>query len=163
LSKYICKEASTEDIDNFFKDKIKDNPNDTYFRREITIDRVVKGYAIVYYGMIDGKVISECTAIINPAAKVNISDIVNEDTAYLMNIETNINYRNKGYFTELLNYVLSDLKEKGFTKVTLSVYSDSELNKKIYASKGFTESIKKTTTILPNGEKKISEYYGKQL
>lgn len=50
-------------------------------------------------------------------------------------------YRNKGLGTKLLDYVLKNLKEKGYTEFTVGVQDKNEIAKHIYFERGFVTKI----------------------
>ena len=59
--------------------------------------------------------------------------------------------------------MIKDLKNRGYTKVTLGVEPEEEKNKAIYTKYGFTEHIKNAQEIYPDGTIIEVEYYGKIL
>lgn len=50
-------------------------------------------------------------------------------------------YRNKGLGTKLLDYVLKDLKAKGYTEFTVGVQDKNKIAKHIYFERGFNTKI----------------------
>jgi hypothetical protein len=78
---------------------------------------------IVYMGILDGKIITEATAIISGKDKCieNKDDLVDNGKVYLSAFRTNKEYENQGYFSKLYKSVESDLKSKGFKSLTLGV------------------------------------------
>ena len=166
MSEYICKKATQQDIEIHFKEKSEKSPRDSMIFdiwKNMVLDRINNNLAIVYYGYIDGHVVCEITAALKPEVIKNPKDVIDEKTVYLMNIETDEGYRKKGYFSKLLTFALADLKSLGYERVTLSYYTDEKNNEEIYKAKGFIEPIKKSSTVLPNGEKKELQYCGKKL
>lgn len=59
--------------------------------------------------------------------------------------------------------MLSDLKQKGFTKGVLGVEPDDGKNKAMYTHWGFTEFIKSATEQYPDGTVIEVEYYGRDI
>ena len=72
-------------------------------------------------------------------------------------------YQGQGYFSKLFNYMIEDLKSKGYESVTLGVEPDEKKNKEIYSKYGFTEHIKDATEFYPDGSAIEVEYYRKYL
>ena len=50
-------------------------------------------------------------------------------------------HRNNGLGTQLLDYVLKDLKEKGYTEFSVGVQDKNEIAKHIYFKRGFNTKI----------------------
>ncbi len=63
-------------------------------------------------------------------------------TVYLCAFRIREDYRGKGIGTMLLNKVLSELKEAGFTRATIGVSPKEERNIKLYRSQGFVKKVK---------------------
>ena len=72
-------------------------------------------------------------------------------------------YQGKGYFSKLLKFMLEDLKNRGYEKVTLGVEPEETKNKEIYFHYGFTEHIKNGVESYPDGTTINVEYYGKRM
>lgn len=53
----------------------------------------------------------------------------------------NENYQGKGLGQKLMEYVINDLKQKGFKEFTIGVEEDNEKAKHIYFKYGFTKAI----------------------
>ena len=62
--------------------------------------------------------------------------------AYLAAFRTNKEFEGKGYFSELYNYVENDLKEKGYTELSLGVGPEAVRNIEIYFHLGYRNYIK---------------------
>ena len=88
---------------------------------------------------------------------------MDETTAYLCAFRTVKEYQGKGYFSDLLRFMLDDLKQKGFTKAVLGVEPDDGKNKAMYTHWGFTEFIKSATEQYPDGTVIEVEYYGRDI
>ena len=69
---------------------------------------------IVYYGVLNGTIISEATAFISNTDDTN--ELVNEHTSYLSAFRTRKEYQGKGYFSKLYKYMENDLKNRGYTR-----------------------------------------------
>ena len=120
------------------------------------IDHCKKGSSIPYYGILDGKIICEATAIVDQSTE-------NEKTVELNAFRTIKEYRGQGYFSRLKNYMLEDLKQKGYTRAIVGVEPCEEINKQIYHHWGFTEYITTGTETYPDGTVIDVEYYGKNI
>ena len=64
-------------------------------------------------------------------------------------------------FPALFKYMINDLKEKGYTKAIVGAEPKELINKEIYNHYGFTEYIKTSSELYPDGTKIEVEYYGK--
>ena len=108
---------------------------------------------IVYMGLLNGKIITECTAIISvdDLNMQNKEKLIGEKTAYLTAFRTNKEYENKGYFSKLYKFMEDDLKQKGFTTLTLGVEPSETRNIQIYFNWGFVNYIKTSYENYPNG------------
>ena len=127
------------------------------------MEQFEKGLIIPYYGLLDGEVICECTASISPEAVSDHEGLVDEKTAYLSAFRTNAELRGKGYFSRLFRFMLEDLADRGYEKVTLGVEPDETVNKEIYRHLGFTEHIKDSKDVYPDGTEIQVEYFGRTL
>ena len=162
---YICKIATLDEMNekwDYEINKAKDKSNWIIWKKD-NIERFKNKYIIPYYGLLDGKIICEATAAINPCIVQNSENLVDDTTAYLMAFRTNKEYQNQGYFSKLYNFMIDDLKSKGYKKVTLGVEPEEEKNKIIYKKYGFTNLIKISTEVYPDGTEIEVEYYAKEL
>lgn len=163
---YLCKIASLEEMNRKWDYEIEHNINDarnwiiwkSYFLENFNND-----YIIPYYGILDGNIICEATAMLNSEAVQNSEGLVGNGVVYLSAFRTTEEYQGKGYFSKLMKFMLNDLKRRGIVRVTLGVEPAEETNKKIYAHYGFNEYIKSATEIYPDGTVIDVDYYGKNL
>ena len=120
---------------------------------------------IVYMGILDGKIITEATAIISEKDldMQNKEDLVGNGKVYLSAFRTNKEHQNKGYFSKLYKFMENDLKEKGYKTLTLGVEPCETRNMQIYYKWGFNKYIKTYYEYYPNGEKVIVNYYKKDV
>ncbi|MBO4617509.1 MAG: GNAT family N-acetyltransferase [Lachnospiraceae bacterium] len=63
-------------------------------------------------------------------------------TAYLCAFRIKKEYRGKGLGSRLMEHVLADMRERGFSAATIGVDSTEEQNIRLYHRLGFTEKIK---------------------
>ena len=166
MGNYICKIATLDEMNEKWDYEITKNADDrenwTLWKKE-NIERYKKGYIIPYYGILDGKIICECTAAINSSVVQNSSDLIDDKTAYLTAFRTVDEYQNQGYFSKLFKFMIEDLKEKGYERVTLGVEPEEERNKAIYTKYGFIEHIKDGKESYPDGTLIDVEYYGRKI
>ena len=92
MSNFTCKIASLLDIEKRWNTLIKshsDNPNWLIWKNN-TITNNKNNYRIIYYGYLDGIIISEATAIISPldTAILNGEKLISKDMAYLTGFRT---------------------------------------------------------------------------
>lgn len=120
---------------------------------------------IVYMGILNDEIITESTAIIsiNDLDMQNKDNLVGNNKAYLIVFRTNKEYENKGYFSKLYKFMEEDLKNRGFTSLTLGVEPSEVRNIMIYFNWGFTNYIKSDYEYYPNNEKILVNYYEKKL
>lgn len=166
MDKYICKIASLDDMNtkwDYEIDNATDDKENYIIWKKANIERFQKGYIIPYYGILNGKIISECTAVINSSIVQNSEELIDDKTAYLMAFRTIEEYQGKGYFSKLFKYMINDLKNRGYKIVTLGVEPEEKKNKEIYYKYGFKEHIKDAVEEYPNGKKINVEYYRKYL
>lgn len=119
----------------------------------------------IYMGILDGKIITECTAITSDddLDMQNKDNLIGKNKAYLTAFRINKEYENKGYFSKLYKFMEDDLKRKGFTSLTLGVEPSEVRNMMIYFNWGFINYIKSDYEYYPNNEKILVNYYEKNL
>ena len=162
---YICKIASLREMEEEWDYEIKlhsGQKNWIIWKTE-AINNFQTGRSIPYYGILDGTIICEATAVVDPDEVQNSEGMMDETTAYLCAFRTVKEYQGKGYFSDLLRFMLDDLKQKGFTKAVLGVEPDDGKNKTMYTHWGFTEFIKSATEQYPDGTVIEVEYYGRDI
>lgn len=170
MDKFVCKIATVDDIIKMYDDDVRSGVYDqVYLEKEknIVIDRIKDNLAYTYIGILNDEIIGEITAAIDPVGVINFvhnpDGLIDDKTAYLFNILIKTTYRNMGYFTKLFQYVLNDLKEKGYEKVTLGVDTSNEKNMKIYKKNDFNEHIKTVKKVYDKNIIVEIEYLGKKL
>ena len=163
---YICRIASLEDVskmmDFYIENDINDRENWIKWK-ENALDNIKNNRTINYHGLLNGKVICEATAAINGQLIQNSEGLINEDTAYLLAFRTLPEYRDKGYFSKLFNFMINDLKARGYKNVTIGVEPDELRNKEIYKHYGFIEHLKNAKEVNPDGTTIDVEYYKKEI
>lgn len=145
MDNYICKIANLDEINEKWNYEIEKHPDDSRWKvwKEQFVTSVKSGNRICYYGILDGKIISEATAIISKDdVEEKNQDLINDTTAYLVAFRTIDEYQSKGYFSKLYNFMENDLRAKGYKKLILGVEPCEEKNKKIYFKWGYTNLVK---------------------
>lgn len=167
MPNFTCKIAPLSDIEKRWDTLIKNHPNNPNWSiwKNDTIINNKNNYRISYYGYLDGEIISEATAIISPldTAISNSEKLISKDMAYLTGFRTDSKYQNKGYFSKLYKYMEEDLKNRGFTKLSLGVEPQEVKNMMIYFKYGFTNYIKTATETYPTGKIITVNYYYKEI
>ena len=163
---YICKIASLDEMEQKWEEEIAKHPhsrsNWTVWMAQ-AISSAKSGASIPYYGILQGRIICEATAILCPDHAQNSAGLIDRRTAYLCAFRTAEAYRGQGYFSKLLDFLLNDLRLRGYARATLGVEPDEEKNRQIYRHFGFTEWIKEGWETYPDGTKIPVFYYGKAL
>ena len=160
---FVCKVASIQEMDEKWDYEIAHSGEDKenwITWKEQHMEYYRKGYSLPYYGIPDGQIICEATAMLHPSVVQNSKGLVDNRTVYLGAFRTVVGFQGKGYFSKLFRYMLDDLGRRGYTKATLGVEPWDETNKRIYAHYGFTEFIKSGKEQYPDGTEIEVEYYG---
>lgn len=160
---FICKIASLQEMNTKWDYEIAHNKNkeNWIIWKESNIERYKQGHIIPYYGILDGNIICEATAMLRPEDVQNSSGLVGGHTVYLSAFRTIDKFQGKGYFSKLFRFMIDDLRNRGFTKAAIGVEPDEKENKEIYAHYGFTEFIKSGKEYYPDGAVIDVEYYAK--
>ncbi|MBR1742479.1 MAG: GNAT family N-acetyltransferase [Lachnospiraceae bacterium] len=163
---YICKIPSFEEMNQKWDEEIRKHASDretwSLWKKNF-LENVEKNDTIPYYGILDGKVICESIAVINPVKLQNSDGLVGKHMAYLCGFRTMKPFQKRGYFSTLMKFMSDNLRKKGFLRVTLAVEHSEKRNREIYAHYGFTERIKSEKETYPDGTVTEVEYYGKDL
>ncbi len=162
---YICKIANLKEMNKKWDYEIEHNEDkdNWIIWKEKAIKCKKYKAQIPYYGILDNQIICEGTASLCKDIVQNGEDLVDDHTAYLTAFRTIEEYRGQGYFSKLFKFIISDLKKKGYTKVTIGVEPTETKNKAIYTKYGFTNYIKTCTEEYPDGTKINVEYYYKEI
>ena len=171
MEEFICKKATKKEMEQNWKYLIEIHPNDDKWKlyKEEAIKNQTEEKSIVYYGILNGQIITEATAMLENLDVQNTEGLVDENTIYLSAFRTRKEYQEKGYFSKLYKYMENDLKMQGYTTLTLGVEPSEVKNMLIYFKYGFTNYIKteyETEPPTKEGEepkKIIVNYYSKKL
>lgn len=161
MNNYICKIASIDEMEEKWNYEIKTHKSSNWkiWKKE-SIERVKNGQSIAYYGILNGKIICEATALLDKSIVQNSEDLVDNKTVYLCAFRTIEKYQGKGYFSGLFRFMMNDLKSRGYEKATLGVEPEETENLKIYKHLGFNEFIKSAQETYPDGTVIDVDYYG---
>ncbi len=148
MDNFICKVANRDELLKRWEYLIEIHPGNNKwveFR-----DNAVKHYdeesTISYLGFLNDEIICEVTAYIKDSAFIgDISDssgLLSNSMAYLAAFRTNKEYEGKGYFSKLYKFVEEDLKNRGYSELSLGVGPEAVRNIEIYFHLGFRDYIK---------------------
>ena len=162
---YICKIASMEELEAKWTYEIEKNADDPDWPiwKKQAFERTEKGQSIPYYGILNGQIITEATALLDEAIVQNSCGLVDDKTAYLSAFRTVEAYQGQGYFSKLFGFMLGDLKKRGYERVTLGVEPGEITNMLLYFHYGFTEYVKTGIETYPSGKQIDVIYYAKKL
>lgn len=148
MNNFSCKVATRDELLKRWEYLIKIHPgnNDWVRYKENAVRNYDNGSTISYLGFLDDQIICEATAYIKESAFVgdisNPSGLLNDNMAYLAAFRTNKEYEGQGYFSKLYNFMEKDLKNRGYTELSLGVGPEAVRNIEIYFHLGFREYIK---------------------
>lgn len=164
METYVCKIASVDEMERKWNYEIKKHkgPNWKIWKDE-SIERVRTGQSIAYYGIFEDKIICETTAMLDKNIVQNSDGLVDDKTAYLCAFRTIDKYQGKGCFSKLFQFMINDLKSRGYEKVTLGVEPNETDNLKIYQHLGFNKLIKSAQETYPDATIIDVDYYGMEL
>lgn len=164
MKEYICKMAAIDEMEVKWNYEIKKHKNSNWkIWKHESISRVKNGQSIVYYGVLNGEIICEATAMFDKSIVQNCEGLVDDKTVYLCAFRTVEKHQGKGYFSRLFQFMIDDLKRRGYKKVTLGVEPVEIDNLKIYQHLGFDTFIKSAQEIYPDGTVIDVDYYGMDL
>ena len=96
---FLCKIASLAEMNSKWEYEIaqsgKDRENWLIWKEE-NLEKYKQGHILLYYGILDGQIICEATAIIHPQAAQNSDGLVDSHTVYLSAFRTIDRFRGKG-------------------------------------------------------------------
>lgn len=162
---YICRIATVEDMEKKWDYEIENNEDKYNWQiwKEKAIKCMKYGAQIPYYGFLDNQIICEATASLTPDIVQNGEGLVDDETAYLTAFRTIKEFQGKGYFSKLFKFMIDDLKNRGYKRVTIGVEPTELKNRLIYQKYGFNTLLKKGVEVCPDGEKIDVLYYVKYL
>ncbi len=150
IMNYICRKATREDIVNRWQYllDIYSGDNSWVVYRDNTLKNFDEGNIIVYYGLLDNRIICEMCAYIKEEAFIGDieepSGLLNQNMAYLAAFRTNKEFEGCGYFSKLYKFAEDNLKALGYTELSLGVGPEAVRNIEIYFHLGYRDYIKTT-------------------
>lgn len=148
MDNFICRVANREELLKRWDYLIEIHPgNNKWVKfRENALKHYDEKSTISYLGFLNDEIICEATAYIKESAFIgDISEpsgLLSKNMAYLAAFRTNKEFKGKGYFSKLYNFVENDLKQKGYTELSLGVGPEEVRNMEIYFHLGFRNYIK---------------------
>ncbi len=148
MGNFICKVANKDELLKRWEYlvRIHSNNNKWVEFKENALKHYDENSTISYLGFLDNEIICEATAYIKDSAFIgDISEpsgLLSDSMAYLAAFRTNKEYEGQGYFSKLYNFVENDLKERGYTELSLGVGPEAVRNIEIYFHLGFRDYIK---------------------
>ena len=148
MDNFICRVANREELLKRWDYLIEIHPgNNKWVKfRENALKHYDEKSTISYLGFLNDEIICEATAYIKESAFIgDISEpsgLLSKNMAYLAAFRTNKEFKGKGYFSKLYNFIESDLKQKGYTELSLGVGPEEVRNMEIYFHLGFRNYIK---------------------
>ena len=148
MDNFICRVANREELLKRWDYLIEIHPgNNKWVKfRENALKHYDEKSTISYLGFLNDEIICEATAYIKESAFIGdiseSSGLLSENMAYLAAFRTNKEFEGKGYFSKLYNFVENDLKQKGYTELSLGVGPEEVRNMEIYFHLGFRNYIK---------------------
>lgn len=165
MNDYKCMIASKEMINKKWNQELAKHENKELWKKfkESSLRNLEN--RIVYMGILIEEIIAVHSVIIssNDLDMQNKENLIGDKKAYLTAFRTNKEYEGKGYFSKLYKFMEKDLKERGFTSLTLGVEPCEVRNIQIYFKWGFDKYIKTCYEYYPNGEKTLVNYYEKTI
>ena len=158
---YTCKIASLAEMHRRWDDELALHPGELNWSvwKDEAIARFLSGRSVPYYGLLDGAVICEATAVPDPA----FAPADGLRAVELCAFRTVAAYRGQGYFSALMAFLLRDLKEKGFGRAIVGVEPQETRNRAIYRHWGFTDPAGRSTETYPDGTVIEVEFWAKVL
>lgn len=166
MEDFRCKIANLDEMNEKWDYEIEHattDKNNWIIWKKNNLIRFNEGKIIPYYGILNGKIITEATVALDPSIVQQAEGLVDDETVYLTAFRTIEEYQGKGYFSKLFNYMIDDLKKRGYKRATLGVEPTELKNKAIYKKYGFVNHIKNSTETYPDGTVIEVEYYSKDL
>ncbi len=161
---YLCKAATPAEVEEKWNEvcRLHSDKNNEVWRAEF-ISYARNGQLVSYYGMLDGARICETTAMLDRNIVQNSEGLTDAQTAYLCAFHTQEACRGKGYFSSLFRFMLADLKQRGYTRVTLGVEPGETETLQIYRHLGFHTYLRSAMETYPDGTRIAVDYYGRDI
>lgn len=151
MNNYVCKVADRNELIERWKYLVEIHSVNNIWEkfRDNALNNFDNDNTISYVGILDGEIICEATAYINEDAFIDdiddYDDLLSDERCYLAAFRTNKEYEGNGYFSLLFDYLVDDLKSRGYNELCLGVSPKEVRNMEIYFHLGFRDYIKSTT------------------
>lgn len=148
MNNFVCKIANRDELLKRWEYLIEIHPGNSKWIefKENALKHYDEKSTISYLGFLNDEIICEATAYIKDSAFIGdiseSSGLLSDSMAYLAAFRTNKEFEGKGYFSKLYNFVENDLKEKGYTELSLGVGPEAVRNIEIYFHLGYRNYIK---------------------
>ena len=164
MDNFICKIANRKELLKRWEYLIDIHPSNNKWVefKENALNHYDKKSTNSYLGFLNDQIICEATAYIKDSAFIgDISEpsgLLSESMAYLAAFRTNKEHEGKGYFSKLYKFVENDLKERGYTELSLGVGPEAVRNIEIYFHLGFRDYIKTVIEFEPSRKDYSKQY-----
>ena len=150
MNNYVCKVADRNELIERWKYLVEIHSVNIWEKfRDNALNNFDNDNTISYVGILDGEIICEATAYINEDAFIDdiddYDDLLSDERCYLAAFRTNKEQEGNGYFSLLFDYLVDDLKSRGYNELCLGVSPKEVRNMEIYFHLGFRDYIKSTT------------------
>lgn len=151
MNNYVCKVADRDELIKRWKYLVEIHSVNNIWEKfkDNALNNFDKDNTISYVGILNDEIICELTAYIKEEAFIDdiddYDDLLSEERCYLAAFRTNKEYEGQGYFSLLFDYVVEDLKSRGYKELSLGVSPEEVRNMEIYFHLGFRDYIKSTT------------------
>ena len=165
---FICKIASLQEMntkwDCLIAQSVKGKENWIVWKKK-SIENYKQSYTIPYYGILEGNIICEATAMINPEVVQNSTGLVDSHTVYLSAFRTISEYQGKGYFSKLFQFIVRYLLEKAYnTEHAINLLNELPIASNcniLLADKSGNMVVVECTPLLKQVRTPIETQYGK--
>lgn len=151
MNNYVCKVADRDELIKRWKYLVEIHPVNNIWEKfkDNALNNFDNDNTISYVGILNDEIICELTAYVKEEAFIDdiddYDDLLSEERCYLAAFRTNKEYEGQGYFSLLFDYVVEDLKSRGYKELSLGVSPEEVRNMEIYFHLGFRDYIKSTT------------------
>ena len=148
MDNFVCKVANRDELLKRWEYLIKIHPGNNKWVefKKNALKHYDEESTISYLGFLNDEIICEATAYIKESAFIGDinepSGLLSDSMAYLAAFRTNKEYEGKGYFSKLYKFMENDLKNRGYSELSLGVGPEADRNIEIYFHLGFREYIK---------------------
>lgn len=136
--KYNYRKVLLQEFDKLFD--LSPDKDDLWIKyKEKRIKEIINNESDTYVIEYNERFIGEIT--VNYVSHNLPTEAIQNQRAYLQAFRIDKEYRRKGLGQKLIQYVMKDLENRGYTEFTIGVEDSNEIAKHIYSKLGFTEKI----------------------